>query len=223
MTIRPHPVADWPYSDPNSKSTAGAVFLTKESIPFGSEQMTENILLVLILGCEIAFWAVLLLGLIARYLFKWQKVGLYLLFSTPVIDLLLLVTTVVDLRNGAEATFFHGLAAAYIGFSLAFGRRAINWADARFAHRFAGGPEPLKTPPDGWGNLVYELKLWARALAACGITFILLRLMVLLASSPDNSAALLEWNGFLQGLAFLWFVFGPAWSVVFDRGLARSP
>jgi len=185
--------------------------------------MTENILLVLILGCEIAFWVVLLLGLVARYLFGWWRAGLYFLYSTPVIDLVLLVATVVDLRNGSEATFFHGLAAAYIGFSLAFGRRAIDWADAHFAHRFAGGPRPVKAPPQGWGNLLYELKLWGRALAACGITFVLHRLMILLVGSPDNGVALYAWDGILQGLVFFWFVFGPAWSVVFDRGLVRSP
>lgn len=184
--------------------------------------MTENILLALIVGCEIAFWLVLLTGLVARYILKWQKAGLCFLYGTPVVDLILLVATVVDLRNGSEATFFHGLAAAYIGFSLAFGRRMIDWADAHFAYRFADGAKPKKAPPQGWDNLLYELNLMGRAVVACAITYALIRVMALLAGRAGNTGALYDWDAILQGFVFLWFVFGPVWSVVFDKGLVRS-
>ena len=42
--------------------------------------------------------------------------------GVPLLDLVLLAATVLDLRAGSTATFVHGLAAAYIGFSVAFGR-----------------------------------------------------------------------------------------------------
>ncbi|WP_424326067.1 hypothetical protein [Gordonia sp. (in: high G+C Gram-positive bacteria)] len=34
------------------------------------------------------------------------------------------------------------LARLYLGVTVVFGPRLIRWADARFAHRFAGGPAP---------------------------------------------------------------------------------
>lgn len=59
------------------------------------------------------------------------------------IDLVLLAVTVLHLRSGATATTEHGLAAVYLGFTLAYGRRLVAWADVRFAHRYAGGPAPV--------------------------------------------------------------------------------
>jgi hypothetical protein len=52
---------------------------------------------------------------------------------------ILLAATVVDLRSESVATFAHGLAAAYLGFSIAFGGVTIEWADGVFARRFTGG------------------------------------------------------------------------------------
>jgi hypothetical protein len=52
--------------------------------------------------------------------------------------MLLLAATDFDLRSGSVATFAMGLAAAYLGFTIAFGGVTIDWADAVFARRFAG-------------------------------------------------------------------------------------
>ena len=111
----------------------------------------HNLLLYgLIVGCEAAFWLVLGLALAARYLLKRERSSRALLLSLPVIDLLLLVFTAVDLKSGTPATHAHGLATAYVGFTVAFGGIAVRWADQRFAHFFAGGPAPLKPPALGW-------------------------------------------------------------------------
>ncbi len=55
----------------------------------------------------------------------------------------------IDLARGATAGFGHGLAAAYLGFSVAFGHGLIRRADERFAHRFAGGTAPAPRPRHG--------------------------------------------------------------------------
>ena len=52
--------------------------------------------------CEIAFWFVILLGLVTRYILNQQTLGLFFLALTPIIDLILIITTVVDLMNGAR-------------------------------------------------------------------------------------------------------------------------
>src|SRR5262245_48972662 len=104
----------------------------------------------LIVGCETAFWLLLVLALAARYLLRNARLSRALLLSLPVVDLLLLAFTAVDLESGTPATFAHGLATAYVGFTVAFGSVAVAWADRHFAHRFAGGPVPEKAPSIGW-------------------------------------------------------------------------
>ena len=59
--------------------------------------------------CEIAFWFVILLGLVTRYILNQQTLGLFFLALTPIIDLILIITTVVDLMNGATNLKCHML------------------------------------------------------------------------------------------------------------------
>ena len=113
----------------------------------------------LIVGCEAAFWLVLVLALAARYLLQRERLSRAMLLSLPAIDLLLLAFTAADLRAGASATFAHGLATAYVGFTVAFGSMAVRWADQRFAHWFAAGPPPVGPPSRGWAAVRYDLNL----------------------------------------------------------------
>ena len=96
-----------------------------------------------------------------------------LLAATPVVDLALLVATTIDLRRGGEAALPHGLAAVYIGVSVAWGRQIVSWADVRFAQRFAGGPPPERPPRTGRGHAARErrrhLKAWAVGSALLGL------------------------------------------------------
>jgi hypothetical protein len=100
-----------------------------------------------IVACEVGFWVVLLAGLIARYVWRRSSLGAALLVCVPLVDLVLLVASALDLRYGrGEADVAHGLAAVYLGVSVAWGHSMVRWADARFAHRFAGGPSPPRPP-----------------------------------------------------------------------------
>lgn len=51
-----------------------------------------------------------------------KGLGLFFLALTPVVDLVLLIATAVDLYNGATAGTVHGIAAIYLGVSIAFGK-----------------------------------------------------------------------------------------------------
>jgi hypothetical protein len=96
--------------------------------------MVVNFVAWMIVACEIAFWVVIGAGLFTRYIWKRQKLGLFFLALTPVVDFILLCVTSIDLYNGATATFTHGIAAVYIGVSIAFGKSMIKWADERFQY-----------------------------------------------------------------------------------------
>ncbi|MEU8590780.1 hypothetical protein AB0C59_27830 [Streptomyces sp. NPDC048664] len=129
----------------------------------------------LIIACEVAFWVLLAAGLAFRYLLKMPRTGLALLLCEPLLELLLFVVTAVDLRNGAEPDWRHGLAAVYIGFTVGLGHSTIAWADARIAHRFAGGPPPVKPPRYGMARTVHECRVAGRWLVAALVAIGLLQ------------------------------------------------
>lgn len=106
-----------------------------------------NFIAWMIVACEIAFWVVILLGLTIRYVFKKNKLSIFFFALTPVIDLLLLGLTSYDLYRGGTATIAHGIAAIYIGVSVAYGKSMIDWADSRFRYyilRKGEKPQRLK-------------------------------------------------------------------------------
>lgn len=171
------------------------------------------LLYALIVACEVGFWVILLLALALRYLLRHEPLSRALLLCLPLIDVLLLVFTAMDLRWGATATFAHGLAAAYVGFTVAFGGLAVKWADAHFAHLFAAGPPPGKAPSRGWEAVHYEIKLWGRCVVACVITMALIEALVLFVGNGETTQPLLVWHKRAFGCIVLWFFFGPVWSL----------
>lgn len=175
----------------------------------------------LIVGCEVAFWLLLVLALGARYLLRRERLSRLLLYSLPAVDLLLLAFTAIDLKAGTAATFAHGLATAYVGFTVAFGGMAVRWADPRFAHLFAGGPPPVKPPNHGWFAVRYDLELWLRCIVAWIITIVLLSALIAYVGNEALTEPLHQWFRIAFGSVVLWFIFGPAWSLVFFRREAK--
>ncbi len=174
----------------------------------------------LIVVCEILFWVFLGAGLTARYLLRRPTLGAALLVGAPLVDVVLLVATTIDLRGGAEATASHGLAAAYIGFSVAFGHSIIRWADARFAHRFAGGPAPVKPPRHGAGRAIREWREFGKAVIAWGIACGLLLAAITMVDDPTRTAALSGWIDNLTVVLGIWGVVALSYTVFPARAKA---
>ena len=145
-----------------------------------------------IIAAELAFWLLLVSGLVARYGLGHRRVGMALLVATPLVDLALLAATTIDLRRGGEAALPHALAAVYIGVSVAWGKRIIGWADARFAYRFAGGPSAVGPPRTGRAHAAHQRHEWLRHLVAWTTGTALMGLGVLLVADPDRSLALVN-------------------------------
>jgi hypothetical protein len=176
----------------------------------------------LIFGCEIAFWVVLALALAWRYVFKRERAGRALLLLLPAIDVFLLIFTALDLRAGTQATFAHGLAVAYLGFTVAFGRLAVRWADSWFVHRFAGSPRPKGFASHGWPAVQEDLKLWFRCIVAWTITLLLLGALIIFIDNDAVTGPLLLWYHIAFGSVIVWFIFGPLWSLLFLSWRRRS-
>lgn len=178
--------------------------------------MSASILYWLIVGCEAAFWLLLVSGLTSRYILRRKVFSNVLLLALPIVDLVLLTVTALDLKSGASATFAHGLAAAYVGFTIAFGGITVAWADRHFAHRFAGAPAPPSAPEYGWPALRYELQLWVRCVLAAAITLALLASLIAFVDKEPETRVLREWFGVPIGAVIFWFIFGPLWTLLFS-------
>jgi hypothetical protein len=154
-----------------------------------------------IVAAEIAFWLLVLSGMTARYVWHRERLSTVLLVSVPLADVALLAFTAIDLAGGAEATVTHGLAALYLGFSVALGPVIVAATDRRFAKR----------PRERLG----AWRLWARVVAACAIAAVVLLGLALIADDPDPLLLRLPQLGVI---AVGWLILGPVWDTVRDAG-----
>jgi hypothetical protein len=163
-------------------------------------------LVAVIIGCEIMFWVFVVLGLVSRYLLRRKTTGKIFLFCTPLVDLTLLVITIININSGIEITFVHGLAAIYIGVSVAFGRQMIAWADRQFSRRFVPGSQPRgPQPPRLYGkeHAVHERRGWLRHLLAWCIGSAILFGIIFYVNNADRTGIL---SGIIKGWALILFI-----------------
>ncbi|MGB7981150.1 MAG: hypothetical protein WCF36_10215 [Candidatus Nanopelagicales bacterium] len=166
-----------------------------------------DVVLAVIIACEIGSWVLVAPGLTSRYALGRRRVGAVLLALAPVVDLVLLTAVVIDLRAGATAHFSHGLAALYIGVSIAYGHSMIRWADGRFAHHFGHGPAPRKLY--GRQHLAQCWADVARTGTAVLIAAGIISLLRMLVEDPTRTQALL---GVLPLLG-IWFAIDALWAI----------
>ncbi|MEU2434608.1 hypothetical protein ACFY9A_20505 [Streptomyces rubradiris] len=148
----------------------------------------------LVIACEVAFWVLLAAGLAFRYALRMPRTGLALLLCEPLLEVVLLAVTAIDLKNGAQPDWRHGLAAVYIGFTVGLGHSTIKWVDARVAHRFAGGPPPVRPPKYGTARAVHEWKVAGRWILAAVVALALLQGAVWYVGDGGDTGSLRMWQ-----------------------------
>ncbi|WP_069170668.1 hypothetical protein [Streptomyces griseus] len=151
-------------------------------------------IVTLIILCEVGFWVLLAAGLLLRYAARRPGLGAAVLLCEPVLEVVLLVVTAVDLRNGAAPDWKHGLAAVYIGFTVGLGPSTIRWVDARVAHRFAGGPAPVKPPRYGMARAAHEWRTAARWVLAALTAAALLQAAIWYVGGDGETGSLRVWQ-----------------------------
>ncbi|MFF7412370.1 hypothetical protein [Streptomyces lydicus] len=181
----------------------------------------------LIIACEVGFWVLLAAGLALRYLARMRRTGAAVLLMEPVLELVLLIVTAIDLKNGASADWKHGLAALYIGYTVAYGHYTIKWVDGHFSHRFAGGPPPPKPPRYGMARAKHEGMLWLRTVLWVAISAALLQIAIWYVGEDGDTASLRSWqatslriliiHGVIAVSYLIWQKKDP------DRGRAPAP
>ena len=173
-------------------------------------------LIWLIIFCEVGFWICLALGLFSRYYIKHEKLSKGFLYSIPVLDIVLLVATTIDLHQGSMAQFAHGLAAAYLGFTLVFGKSVIKWADHKVQTTFYNALD-YQEQRYGFDYAKLEWRSWLKAVLACSIAAIFLYVAIYFVNDPIKTEALSEWYFILTNLLVIWLLFGPVWFTLFQK------
>jgi hypothetical protein len=168
----------------------------------------------LIVACEAGFWVLLTAGLAVRYLLKRRRTSVALLLCEPLLEVVLFVVTAVDLKNGATPGWEHGLAALYIGFTVAYGHCTIRWLDGHAAHRLAGGPPPVGPPRYGMARAGHEGRLWLRTVLAAAVACALLQAAIAYVGDGNTeSLRSFQWVALraagIHGLVALTYVIRP--------------
>jgi hypothetical protein len=65
--------------------------------------------------------------------------------------------------------------------------------------------------------------LWIRSIAAWIIALVVLSALTAYVDRPDVTQLLMQWYRIAFGPVFLWFVFGPVWSLVWYRQQPQAP
>ncbi|MBD0424243.1 hypothetical protein AB0L35_03425 [Streptomyces sp. NPDC052309] len=150
-------------------------------------------IVTLIIACEIGFWVLLAAGLSFRYLLRMPRTGMALLLAEPLLEVVLLVVTALDLKNGADPSWKHGLAALYIGYTVGHGHRTVKWLDGHAAHRIDGRPLP-RPPRYGMARALHEGKVWLGTVVAAAVATGLLRLAMWYVDDPARTGSLESWQ-----------------------------
>ncbi|MFC4128013.1 hypothetical protein [Nocardia rhizosphaerae] len=178
----------------------------------------NNPVLLTIAACEIGFWVLVVAGLLLRYVARLRRAGLVTLALVPVLDVVLVVAVALDLHRGGEVGFAHRLAGIYLGCTVMFGHRMIRWLDERFAHRFAGGPAPVRVPKSGQERTRKEWADFARWLGAAAIAALLTSVLGATVADAQQRAQLSEVFATLGVITVIWLLTGPVWVTGSRRG-----
>jgi hypothetical protein len=173
------------------------------------------VIVTLIVICEVGFWVLLAAGLAVRYLLRMPRTGAALLLCEPLLEVLLLVVTAIDLKNGAEPDWKHGLAALYIGYTVGHGHRTVKWLDGHAAHRLAGEPPPPKPPRYGMARARHEGRIWLGTAVGAIVATALLQIAIWYVGDAGQTGSLRSWMygawraAGIHGLIALTYVIWP--------------
>ncbi|NMM92615.1 hypothetical protein B2J88_51795 [Rhodococcus sp. SRB_17] len=176
----------------------------------------------MIVACEIGFWALVIGGLAVRYLLRLRRTSSVVLSMLPVLDLLLLAVVAIDIYRGGEVGSAHRLVGIYLGWTVMFAHSTVKALDVRFAHKFAGGPPPVKRPKTGPEAFAYEMRAWLKWLCAAAIALAVAYGLAATVADPEQGNELRATLTPVGAITIGWLLFGPLWVKSRSEGPGKS-
>ncbi|QBJ97237.1 hypothetical protein ERC79_15765 [Rhodococcus sp. ABRD24] len=181
------------------------------SVTAAEATASSSPILTMIIACEIGFWVLVLGGLTVRYLLRLRRTSTVLLSLLPILDVVLLIVVAIDIHNGGEVGSAHRLVGIYLGWTVMFAHSTVQALDIRFAHKFAGGPPPVKRPKSGPEAFAYEMRAWLKWLCAAGIALAVTFGLAGTVADPEQAAQLRQTVMPVGIITVGWLLFGPLW------------
>jgi hypothetical protein len=133
-------------------------------------------LYAVIVAAEIAFWSLLIGGLLVRYALDRPRVGAALLVGAGSTSAVLLAAAAIDLAGGATAEASHVIAALVVAYTVVYAKHHVAAAD-RFVLRRLGRDVPERPRPpkarrerDGWYR---HARMWAVGVVLLGAGYLI--------------------------------------------------
>ncbi|WP_420879085.1 hypothetical protein [Rhodococcus sp. (in: high G+C Gram-positive bacteria)] len=168
-------------------------------------------ILTMIIACEIGFWVLVIGGLTVRYLLRLRRTSTVMLSLLPVLDVLLLIVVAIDIHGGGEIGSAHRLVGIYLGWTVMFAHSTVRALDVRFAHKFAGGPPPVKRPKSGPEAFAHEMRAWLKWLCAAAIALAVTFGLAATVANPEQAEQLRATVMPVGIITVGWLLFGPLW------------
>lgn len=128
----------------------------------------------LIIAAELLIWVCISLIIFSRYKLKNKPLSVFFFIWMIIINIILLILTAVDLKSGSTVTFAHGLAAIYIGISIAFGSQMIGYADRMYQNYFLKEHTPIEKPTKRQ-KLMTTLRHFLAYIIGAGLLYIMIQ------------------------------------------------
>lgn len=145
---------------------------------------------MLIILAEALFWTLIVAGMVARYWLQRPVTGKWLLIGAPVVDVLLIMVVIIELRSGKPVALAHQLAGIYLGISVALGPSIVRWCDQK-ARGWRFG-EKVETSRDNTFSsaLCSEIVFLTKWILAMTVGFLVNQGLILLAIDEGQCKAL---------------------------------
>lgn len=178
---------------------------------------------MLIIIAEALFWVLIVVGLVTRYWLQRPVVGKWLLIGVPVVDLLLIMVVIIELRLGKPVALAHQLAGIYLGISVVLGPSIVRWCD-RKARAWRTGEEVETSRDNTFSSaLRSEVVFLAKWILAMTVGFLVNQGLVLLAIDEGQREALSQASTMPFMSVLFVAIFGPGWILIFGNKSNKEP
>ena len=169
---------------------------------------------MIIVIAEISFWVIVVAGLLARYVLRMNRLSNILLAVVPLVDIVVLIVTILDLREGRSIEFAHQVVELYLGLSLILGPSTIRWCDEKMHGMLKHeGSQRISKKLEWRDSMLRELIFLAKWSVAVGISWMINQGLIFVAVNDSQREAIQKAAIMPLNKILIVALFGPVWQL----------